>query len=1032
MKPLQLKMQAFGSFAEETVINFADFHGTFLITGDTGAGKTTLFDAICFALFGEASGSEGRGRDKAALRSDYAAPEDETWVELTFQLRGEVYCVRRNPDYERPKLRGTGTTTTPAKATLWQGEKVLSTKFADATRQIVSLLGVDVKQFRQIAMIAQGEFMTILRAESSDRSKLFRDLFGTAHYENFQRSLKDQYLAMRRDMALEERSIRDLAASITGEAAEAAAQFAATTGLDGIENVFNALTAANQRAEAQCAAERDALRPLAEAVRTTTAQLTAGKIYHEKFNRLRACNAALTEAASHQAETEQQRTALRHSETALHVLRPLYEKRQEALNQVRIWHAKGEAAAQKGVSAAASLEKAQRQETELNVKREKYLVFVQQQNALEGQLPQYDQLERLTTSAQKSTMELANLDKQLAALTAKQNEATAQQTALDAEAVQLPQRMAAHSDAQFKQNALAQRREWADRWRAQLKKAQSAQALAESAAAAFAMAKSQREQSETKAIALRDVFLQAQAGILAAEALHPGQPCPVCGSVHHPAPAPLAEHVPSREQVELAEQAAERMRGTEREASQRSGEAGAAWTQARQQAEETRQLLDWQGDYAALDAALTAQEQDIMQALIRCTQQVRSAEQAQQTLQQVKEQLAQFSRQQEALRERQSALRSEADKAQSARDILAEQLTHPTKEAALAALALLRKNIQAYEKREAEVKATRELALKQAESARKEAQMATEEETAAQQNAQAQEQQWHDALVREDFADEAAYQAACPASEAVLQARQAQLKAQEERLRALRQEQESLQAELAEREDTPLEQLTQAYEAAAARLAQAQQALSELEHHLAENQRRQQLLSTRMAANRVQREALERMKRLSDVANGDDASKLTFEVYLQRTWFSQVIERANLHMNQLTGGVLLLTLKEPTPGQQKTGLDLNVFDAATGRERSAATLSGGESFKASLSLALGMSELIGEIAGGVELDSMFIDEGFGTLDDASLNQALDVLSTLSLGQRLVGIISHRPELRERIPQQIEVVKTSTGSSVTVK
>ena len=145
------------------------------------------------------------------------------------------------------------------------------------------------------------------------------------------------------------------------------------------------------------------------------------------------------------------------------------------------------------------------------------------------------------------------------------------------------------------------------------------------------MAKSQREQAETKAIALRDVFLQAQAGILAAEALHPGQPCPVCGSVHHPAPAPLAEHVPSREQVELAEQTAERMRGTEREASQRSGEASAAWTQARRQAEETRQLLDWQGDYAGLDAALTAQEQDIMQILIRCTQQVRSAEQAQQT-----------------------------------------------------------------------------------------------------------------------------------------------------------------------------------------------------------------------------------------------------------------------------------------------------------------------------------------------------------------------------------------------------------------
>ena len=198
--------------------------------------------------------------------------------------------------------------------------------------------------------------------------------------------------------------------------------------------------------------------------------------------------------------------------------------------------------------------------------------------------------------------------------------------------------------------------------------------------------------------------------------------------------------------------------------------------------------------------------------------------------------------------------------------------------------------------------------------------MAAEEETAAQQNAQVQEQQWHDALVREDFADDAAYQAACPASEAVLQARQAQLKAQEERLRALRQEQESLQAELAEREDTPLEQLTQAYEAAATRLAQAQQALSELEHHLAENQRRQQLLSTRMAANRVQREALERMKRLSDVANGDDASKLTFEVYLQRTWFSQVIERANLHMNQLTGGVLLLTLRNPRRGSRRRGL----------------------------------------------------------------------------------------------------------------
>ena len=201
MKPLQLKMQAFGSFAEETVINFADFHGTFLITGDTGAGKTTLFDAICFALFGEASGSEGRGRDKAALRSDYAAPEDETWcgTDLPASRRGCIACAAIPTTTQRPKLRGTGTTTTPAKATLWQGEKVLSTKFADATRQIVSLLGVDVKQFRQIATIAQGVFMMILRADPQRPQQAFpEDLFwhGTLP-KALSAVCKDQHLAMR-------------------------------------------------------------------------------------------------------------------------------------------------------------------------------------------------------------------------------------------------------------------------------------------------------------------------------------------------------------------------------------------------------------------------------------------------------------------------------------------------------------------------------------------------------------------------------------------------------------------------------------------------------------------------------------------------------------------------------------------------------------------------------------------------------------------------------------------------------------------
>lgn len=873
MKPLSLTMSAFGPYAGVTQLDFGKLgsEGVFLITGDTGAGKTTIFDAISFALYGEASGGAER-RAARSFRSDYAAAEAETYVEFFFEHRGREYRIKRAPEYERRKLRGEGTTKQAAYAEFECAETgELITRIDAVNARVGELTGLSRSQFAQTVMIAQGDFLKILNAKSEDRKRLFQKLFDTEVFAGIQQRLKD----------------------MNGECAQA------------VERI-NALS------EAELARLKDDM----------------------DFARAK--------------ELRELRTDVRRMDKLPELLEERLRARRERLDAAMATAAQGE---QRAALLSAQLAEARHTNRELD-ERDKLARELEKMNA-SGE----------ATAAQEEKLTHARCAARLAgaeALLKKWTAESAENAALLSAAEQALEKSEAAQEEWAARRAAAEKElEGAEALKDGLRRMAEAIPLLMNAAAGAAALEAQREAAklcleesrrrDAEYTAVKERFYASQAGLLAAE-LKEGQPCPVCGSTEHPAPACPAYEPATKEQLERAD-------GERRRAEARVHAAAAEAAKRQAELESAKGRLEALG----FTGGESAQELEGECAHTRAEIQRREA----------------------------AAKRARAES-----------------EAALAALSRAKAALENAENRRADIEAALE----------------------------AQQAEFAAGLSALGFAGAEEYERAkMPARD--MDALDAQLRARRERLRSLTDRLEALTEKLTGAERAELEAL-EAEAAAAQRASRAAgEAAAAMKSAAAADEeaiaRIRELSARRAEAQR--RWAV--VKEVYDTVSGQVSRrvKISFETYVQQYYFKQVIAAANKRLTVLTDGMFVLRVKEEARNMRsQAGLDLDVLDRSTGLWRDVSTLSGGESFMASLALALGLADTVQSRSGGVRLDAMFIDEGFGTLDENSLRQAMELLTRLAGGRRLVGVISHMAELKERIDKKVVVTKTAAGSALRIE
>ena len=991
MRPTQLTISAFGPYAGEIKLDMDALgdRGLYLISGDTGAGKTTIFDAITFALYGNASGEARRPK---MLRSKYALPDAGTFVEMTFVYNEMEYSVRRNPEYMRAKQRGEGETKEKPDAELHMPDSRVITGDKAVTQEIETLLGLSREQFSQIAMLAQGSFSRLLSGKTEDRGIIFREIFGTRPYQQFQEKLKEQAKALYGQYADTRKSIEQYTGGVIpgDERADLAIRWKEAQ--KGSLEVMLALL------EQMIAADGEEENALDERMKAIREEMSALGLKLGK------------------------------AQSASNVLKDL-----EAARKILDREAPRLAAAKVNYN----------KEKEGQAERDVLMVTI---TKMEEAMKSYAQYDGLAAGREECLKRIGRL--KATALGTQEEEARWREQLLK-EDNELAALKTAGEDYQSAQSAIEKLAEYRIRvdslvrelsdYHRERKNLEQAQEL-------------YREADETRCRAdqvyksLYQRFLDNQAGILARELVE-GRPCPVCGSTVHPAPAGTGQAAVGRGLAaggrnpadtspcpypdcdvtkELVDQAAKDSEARTRTASELSLKAGrlaggleTRYTRMRQQIdaevgswkEAWRERLNQAEGRGDGGMAHRPDDGSAGSPAARMEQRQHFLKVWEDMLGELKDQLT---RQEAAAKKRAAECRA---RLKHKEELEKARLGHQKslEEAGEKKQQVLKLLIEAEEREKGLEEQIKELAGKLPFKDRNQAR----EELAGRREAfEAGEKAFRDA---EKTYLEVSQKAADARSR--MEALKAQL------------EDTELDAEL-NRELTALglarqmEELTAAQERAKAELDLQEQKKSRIHHRLETN---------RTAYSRIlkQKDAMEEIqqqwtwvKSLADTAAGEvgGKEKITFETYVQMAYFERIIARANTRFMVMSGGQYELKRCSEEDNRGKSGLGLNVIDHYNGTQRSVRTLSGGESFQASLALALGLSDEIQSAAGGIRLDTMFVDEGFGSLDEDTLNLAMKALGDLAEGRRLVGIISHVTELKERIERQIVVVKEKSGGS----
>ncbi len=940
MRPLLLTLSAFGPYAGKTKIPFEELgsQGLYLITGDTGAGKTFLFDAIVFALYGEASGS---ARETSMFRSKYAGADTETYVTLRFWYRGKTYEVTRKPEYMRPAKRGEGMTLSRAEAVFTYPDGHVVTRSKDVTRTVVQLLGIDRNQFMQIAMIAQGDFLRLLYARTEERSSIFREIFHTKAYVALQEKLKAQSGVLRMQCEEYEKSIGQYEEGILWEEGQ-------EPDLETLSGTGEIMAALNSVIELQ---ERG-MEEVRQSIQTAEASLEQNQRRMGEAQARRRVEEELAGAMEEIKRMEPQLAPLRESLKSM-------QDRKEETEALKI---------------------------QIRLEEEK-LSFYEEEERLEKDCAALDleinrqirQKEKKEETLRKNQEELGHLTQRLEQL-----------QDIDVRLVQARQR------AEMNDRRVEALKGLMDR----LEETEGLFGLLSQRQEEYRRAAARQQELKQVYERLQQRYLDEQAGVLAEE-LRQGMPCPVCGSLEHPRPAARQEGAPDQKAVEQAKKRWEESSHAMQETSEAAGSAKGALERA---AHGMMTSLEAEGILTAPDkvfsaaaksgstsTAMTEDMQTIKQILkeagFRLESDLAKGREEAAILRQELENTDKLKRECGQLNRNKTQLEQDIQEAgQQCREMEEETSALRLRREILGNKLQEKRGTLAYKNRE---EALKQLNLKRGR--------AEEYETALSRMQQAYEEK------------ERAYNNAL-------------------------QKKETLAGQLDKTgRETGMDELTEEQERLTLFKRQRQERYRQISHRYETNKKIQALIEKQSIGFQEAEKEWSLVKELSNTFNGNVSGKekIMLETYVQMQYFDQVIRRANTRFMVMSAGQYELKRSVQADSlRRQSGLELDVVDHYNGTVRSVKTLSGGESFLASLSLALGLSDEIQSASGGIALDAMFVDEGFGSLDETALNQAVQALANLAQGNRLVGIISHVGELKERIDKKLIVTKdASAGSSV---
>lgn len=911
MKPLHLTMSAFGPYADKIEVPFERFgeSGLYLVTGDTGAGKTTIFDAITFALYGESS---GKVRDSSMLRSDYASPTQKTEVCLTFSYKGEIYKVERTPQYERAKARGDGTTKEVASATLIYPDGKVLTGVKQVTTAITELIGIDSKQFAQIVMIAQGDFLELLLADTVKRSGIFRKIFNTEKIQLFQKNIKQQALEQKRNLDMQKESVMQYVSQIVCNTTEletlrdGAEIYTLKPLTDELEKSIKDDETAYNQSQINLDVIRKTLEQLSSKLdKAKECEKTKKDYESAKQNldllklKIETLEQNLKNAQQNQPECDKLKSEIAKLENEM----PIYTALENAQIQVK--------------NASVRQEKLKTEQTKLDLEQE----------TLKKRL---SELENLINNSQNSAVELEQLKNIKTSLDNRKNELYEMQT-------QYEKACKAYKDYQ------------------KIKKD-------------FENANAVYNDVNSKFLNYEQLFFSEQAGILAKD-LEENTPCPVCGSLHHPKPATLSNSAISQKQLEDAKKLAETARNKMTQASEKAAQIKSIYELAKEQME--KQAVKLFGEnHDKIGVELQKANNDEQNKRLECENKIKECEKK-------LEDIKNYKNEQELKTKALNINEQNKQKCQADFVTCTAQLS-----SANAQLETL-KNQTRYS---SQILAKE--ALLNAQNKLDELQKQIETAQTALNNANEQKIKYTTLVGT--------------LSEQLEKMPEQDITALENKYNSLEIEQKQLDTEHKNRFN-----------------------------RISTNKSIYNKIKDGIAALEKQDKYCTMLKRLSDTANGEiSGKKLTFENYILAFYFEQIVAAANERFYRMTSGQYkLVRRKDGISGRAQGGLELDVMDFYTGKLRNVRTLSGGESFKASLSLALGLSDVIQLGAGGVEIDAMFIDEGFGSLDAESLDTAMRILESLAGDNRQIGIISHVSELRNRIERKILVTRKRQGSDL---
>lgn len=918
MRPQKLSISAFGSYAGEVEVDFEKFgtKGIFLITGDTGAGKTTIFDAITYALFGEASGNS---REDSMFRSTYAEADVPTFVDLTFEYAGRHYRVRRAPKQLRPARRGGGFTEQKAEASLFIGEGAPITDIRAVDACLIEILGVDFSQYAQIAMIAQGQFRELLLAKTDARARIFRSIFKTGSYLDLQKHLQEETAVLYAKLQESHRSVVQYV-----EGARCAEDHARAP----------ELLQAKEMLKQNEMGIFDVCQLIEEIYRGENEQeiacVTEGKKLQKQLEELLKC---YNEAVTFRENKQKHADAMREKEVWEKEKKPMLEKTLEV-----------------ALACQPELEVLTASIPQMELLMPKYKVLTECQAALVQNAREISDNEIVLANTEKA---YESLEKSIKAKEDELKNITSPEAEIALRKARKEELIKRAEDV--RQLSLDYKEYISD-----------GKKLAEMQRKLKAL-EAGREQTLAAYNRKYHLFIAEQAGYLAEE-LKDGQPCPVCGSVSHPLPAAKAPDAPTQSEVEAAKKNLEKEEGEVQTAAHAFAKAQGALHAFRAgllpRIYRLFTLSSLEGVEEFIDKAkleIKTEFEEIKQhldCLIGLKQRKKTIEEE---LPKDRENLQSLNRKKTECSSRRAALKTAKESFSAKSDALKQELSCPTEAEALHLLDEKKKRKAALEKDLADARAGlenygKDLALL-------------------------------DGRIKE------------------------------------------LGARIAESPKVDMLEIASRMEA----LETMQQQIDLRVKNLHTNAEVNGAILRKVDATLATIANLEReyrmKKSLADTASGKLSGKerISLETYVQTAYFDRIIQRANTRLMGMSNGQYELRRRTTFSGAAQTGLELNVLDHYNGRERDVRSLSGGEQFKASLSLALGLSDEIQASAGGIQLDTMFVDEGFGSLDENSLQQALQTLNELTEGNRLIGIISHVAELK-KIDRQIIVSKDSRDYS----